>query len=67
MVVLERAVPMIVLMLTALLRRISPTHHKRSEIEEALRTHLAGYNGEKAVDFFLNYLKEGRYIIKGLD
>ncbi|ALC90839.1 hypothetical protein AM500_14360 [Bacillus sp. FJAT-18017] len=67
MVVLERAVPLILLMLEALLRRLPKTHHKRMEVEESYRTYSAGYNGEKAVDFYLKYLKEEKFsIFKGI-
>ncbi|RHW38047.1 NERD domain-containing protein [Neobacillus notoginsengisoli] len=67
MVVLERMVPLVILMLDALLRRINHNHPKRKEIEEAYRTHKAGYNGEKSVDYYMNFLDEGKFqIFKGI-
>ena len=67
MVVLERSIPIIIHMLEALLRRINHIHPKRKEIEEALRTYKAGYNGEKSVDYYLNFLNEEKFLIfKGI-
>ncbi|PLS17984.1 nuclease [Bacillus sp. M6-12] len=49
--------------LRALLRRLPRTHSKRDKIEEALARSMAGYNGEKAVDFYLRELPEQEYFI----
>ncbi|RDU35951.1 NERD domain-containing protein [Neobacillus piezotolerans] len=67
MIALERAIPLIILMLEALLRRLPNGHPKRKEVEESLRTQKAGYNGEKSVDYYLNFLDQGKFMIfKGL-
>ncbi|CEG26978.1 nuclease-related domain-containing protein [Bacillus sp. B-jedd] len=67
MVVLERAIPHIIPMIEALLRRLKHNHPKRKEIEESYRTYKAGYNGEKSVDYFLNFLDEEKFLIfKGI-
>ncbi|WP_053366369.1 nuclease-related domain-containing protein [Bacillus sp. FJAT-27245] len=64
---LERAIPLIILMLEALLRRLPGGHPKRKEVEDAYRTQKAGYNGEKSVDYYLNFLDEEKFMIfKGL-
>ncbi|WP_409275996.1 nuclease-related domain-containing protein [Neobacillus sp. SCS-31] len=67
MIALERAIPLIILMLEALLRRLPGGHPKRKDIEESLRTQKAGYNGEKSVDHYLNFLDQEKFMIfKGL-
>ncbi|WP_222928824.1 nuclease-related domain-containing protein [Neobacillus piezotolerans] len=67
LIALERAIPLIILMLEALLRRLPGGHPKRKDIEESLRTQKAGYNGEKSVDYYLNFLDQEKFMIfKGL-
>ncbi|WP_059170313.1 nuclease-related domain-containing protein [Bacillus sp. FJAT-27445] len=63
MIALERAIPLIILMLEALLRRLPTGHSKRKDIEEALRTQKAGFKGEKSVDYYLNFLDEEKFLI----
>ncbi|WP_209125534.1 nuclease-related domain-containing protein [Alkalihalobacillus sp. BA299] len=59
----QRSIPLKILKLEALLRRLPLEHPKRSQIKEALAKSLAGYNGEKAIDFHLSFLPEERYTI----
>ncbi|WP_409273872.1 nuclease-related domain-containing protein [Neobacillus sp. SCS-31] len=67
MIALERVIPLIILMLEALLRRLPSGHSRRKEVEESLRTQKAGYNGEKSVDYYLNFLDKEKFMIfKGL-
>ncbi|OJH16805.1 hypothetical protein BLX88_21920 [Bacillus obstructivus] len=44
-------------------RRISPSHQRRSMIEENLRREKAGYQGEKSLDYYLSFLSDRKYLI----
>ncbi|WP_274856834.1 nuclease-related domain-containing protein [Bacillus methanolicus] len=59
----ERTVPIKILMLEALLRRLSNDHPRRPEFEEELTRRWAGYRGELSLDYYLNFLPEDRYFI----
>ncbi|PLT32154.1 nuclease-related domain-containing protein [Bacillus sp. V5-8f] len=63
MIVKQRKVSIYIEKLQALLRRISPTHPKRKEIEETLSRSIAGHNGEKSIDYYINFLPEQKYFI----
>ncbi len=47
----------------ALKRRILRTHRKISEIEESYNNWMAGYRGEKSVDYYLGKLPGEEYLI----
>ena len=46
----------------ALLRRLSPSHPHYPRIERDYQKNIAGYKGEKSIDYFLSYLRE-EYLI----
>lgn len=50
--------PLNLLKLEALLRRIPSNHPKRRDIEEELAKSKAGFKGERSLQFFLDYLSE---------
>jgi hypothetical protein len=58
-----REVPLIILKLQALLRRVPPTHPKRASIQEDLAKYLAGFKGEQALDYYLSFLAQDTYQI----
>ncbi|UII56440.1 NERD domain-containing protein [Cytobacillus spongiae] len=59
----ERKVPVRILQLQALLRRLPASHSKRAEIEANLAKQLAGFKGEKSIDYYLTYLPSHSYTI----
>ncbi|MBN8193656.1 NERD domain-containing protein [Bacillus sp. NTK074B] len=63
MVEKERSIPRIILILQALLRRLSPQHPKRTVISEELGKRMAGFKGEEALDFILSFLEPKNYFI----
>ncbi|MCM3411650.1 nuclease-related domain-containing protein [Metabacillus litoralis] len=63
MIVKKREIPLIILKLQALLERIRPGHIKVPEIKNDLSKRLAGYKGEKAVDYQLSFLPEDNFYI----
>ncbi|XXM72132.1 nuclease-related domain-containing protein [Lysinibacillus sphaericus] len=63
MLVKERTIPWKVLKLQALLERLSPTYPKIPLLKENLSKSLAGYNGEKSIDYYLGFLSEKEYYI----
>ncbi|WP_209121434.1 nuclease-related domain-containing protein [Alkalihalobacillus sp. BA299] len=62
----NRKIPLKILKLKALLRRLAPNHPKRQYIEEELAKSIAGYNGEKAIDFHLSFLPHDYLILHDL-
>ncbi|UII55545.1 NERD domain-containing protein [Cytobacillus spongiae] len=58
MIIKHRSIPLRILKHEALLRRISNNHPKRIEIERNLTKNLAGYKGEKTIDYHLEHLKD---------
>ncbi|MGG0153142.1 nuclease-related domain-containing protein [Bacillus mycoides] len=63
MIVKERKMPVYLLQLDALLRRL-PTHHpKRNMVAENLAKFMAGYKGEQAIEYPLSFLSETEYSI----
>ncbi|MBM7662390.1 ribosomal protein L37AE/L43A [Bacillus mesophilus] len=58
-----REIPLIILKLQALLRRLPPSHPKRPLIQEDLAKYLAGFKGEQAVDYYLSFLPQDNYQI----
>jgi hypothetical protein len=59
----ERTIPRIILILQALLRRLSSQHSKRTVISEELGKRMAGFKGEEALDFTLSFLDPKKYSI----
>jgi len=59
----EWEVPIKLVKLEALDRRISSTHPKKAIINEELMKRRAGYNGEKSVDYHLSFLEDKKYHI----
>ncbi len=59
----ERTEPVKIHKLEALLRRLPPSHQKYPLIEKELAMCKAGYRGEQALDFYLEYLPEDDHII----
>lgn len=63
MIVKKREVPIRILQLQALLARLQADHPKIPEIKEQLSKRIAGYKGEKAVDYQLNGILEKEVFI----
>lgn len=63
MIVKERTVPIRIQKLEALIRRLPKNHPKRLQLEKELKSRYAGFNGEKALDFYLNKLPEREFFI----
>lgn len=58
-----RSIPLIILILEALLRRL-PKHHPRYlVIQDEHRRRVAGYKGEESLDFYLRSLPDKKYFI----
>lgn len=59
----QRKIPLIILKLEALLRRL-PSHHPwRAKIDEDLAKFKAGYRGEQALDYYLDTLPKNDFYI----
>lgn len=58
----ERLKPLFLQKQEALLRRLPKIHKLYPKIERDYKKSLAGYKGEKSIDYFLSYLKE-EYLI----
>ncbi|MEH7116572.1 nuclease-related domain-containing protein [Neobacillus vireti] len=63
MIIKERKIPLSILILEALCRRLSPNHPKYQEIQEELGRRRAGYQGEVAFDYYLRFLPKDKYMI----
>ncbi|MBO0961361.1 NERD domain-containing protein [Neobacillus sp. MM2021_6] len=63
MIIKARKVPLIILILLALLRRLPKNHDKRSQIMKELARRQAGYQGEESLDYYLCRLPEKDYMI----
>ncbi|MFC7785780.1 nuclease-related domain-containing protein [Rossellomorea sp. GCM10028870] len=59
----ERIIPRIILILQALLRRLPLNHPKLLLISEELGKRMAGFKGEKALDYTLSFLDPKKYYI----
>jgi ribosomal protein L37AE/L43A len=59
----KRSIPLSILKLQALLRRIPSTHPKFLMIKENLSKRLAGYKGEQSIDYPLSFLSEKDYYV----
>ncbi|MBV7507048.1 NERD domain-containing protein [Bacillus sp. sid0103] len=63
MVIKERTKPLILLILEALLRRLPYSHQKYQQIVEEHGRRLAGYLGEKSLDYYYRELPYQKYMI----
>jgi hypothetical protein len=59
----ERTIPLIILILEALLRRLPMSHSKYQQISEELGRRHAGYKGEEHLDFYYRSLPKEKYLI----
>ncbi|MFP5112837.1 NERD domain-containing protein [Bacillaceae bacterium C204] len=63
MIIKERAKPLIMLILEALLRRLPHNHQKYQQILVELGRRQAGYQGEKSLDYYYRELPHQKYMI----
>jgi Nuclease-related domain len=64
---IELKPPVIIKKLEVLLKRSSPTNHKRPQILESYRRFKAGFTGEQSLKYFYRYLpKDGLLFLPGL-
>jgi Nuclease-related domain len=64
---IELKPPVIIKKLEVLLKRSSPTSHKRPQILESYRRFKAGFTGEQSLQYFYRYLpKDGLLFLPGL-
>lgn len=57
MIIKDRTLPIIILVIDALLRRLPKNHKQRRYLEEYQSRMLAGYNGEKNLDYYLSLIR----------
>jgi Nuclease-related domain len=63
MIVKAKQFPLFLLKLQALSPRVRPHHIKQTFIKEDLARYLAGYKGEKAIEYYLSFLTDDEYYI----
>jgi hypothetical protein len=63
LIIKKRYIPLIILILEALLRRLIKTHPKRQIIMEDLEKWRSGFWGEESIDYYLSALPEKDYHI----
>lgn len=63
MIVKERKIPMKILKLEALLRRLPSKHLKRFHIEEELAISKAGFRGEQTIDYYFGFISKEDHLI----
>lgn len=63
MIIKPRFIPLIILILEALVRRLRKNHPKWQLISDELAGRWAGYRGEQSIDFYLHSLPEKEYHI----
>ncbi|HDR6309107.1 TPA: NERD domain-containing protein [Bacillus cereus] len=63
MIVKERKMPVHLLQLEVLLRRLPVPHPKKNVVAENLAKFMAGYKGEQAIEYPLSFLPETEYSI----
>jgi hypothetical protein len=63
LIVKERTIPLKLEVYDALMRRITLKHPKRNIIQEELSKIKAGFKGEKAIDYYLQFLPQDNYYI----
>ncbi|MCA1029482.1 NERD domain-containing protein [Bacillus timonensis] len=63
MIVKSREMPNKIKKIEALLKRLPPHHEKRPILEEHLVKSIAGYRGEKSLDYYLQFLEKETFSI----
>jgi hypothetical protein len=63
LIVKKRTIPIEIPKHKALLGRIHSNHPRIPEIEKNYKNKMAGYNGEKSLDFYLSLLSDSKYYI----
>ncbi|MEL3974515.1 nuclease-related domain-containing protein [Rossellomorea oryzaecorticis] len=63
MIVKSKQTPPLILKLQALSSRILPHHIKHSFIKDDLARYLAGFKGEKSIEYYLSFLPDEEYYI----
>ncbi|WP_212971619.1 nuclease-related domain-containing protein [Bacillus sp. J14TS2] len=63
MIMKSRTKPLALKKMEAIMKRVSENHWNRKEIETEYKTRLAGYHGEKTVDYHLSLLNPNNYLI----
>lgn len=63
MILKEHEIPELILKLEALLLRIPIKHPKKAAITDELKMRMAGFQGEKSIDYPLSFLPEKDYYI----
>jgi len=63
LIIKERSIPLRLLILQALLRRLPLSHEKYQQISEEAGRRSAGYQGEKALDYYYRSLPQQKYMI----
>lgn len=63
MIIKERKIPIRILMLEALERRLPLNHSKTGKIKEDLAKRKAGFHGEESLDYYLKKLPQKEYLI----
>jgi hypothetical protein len=63
LVIKERAIPLKLLILGAILRRLPYSHKQYKDILDEFKRREAGYSGEKSLDFYFRSLPEEKYMI----
>jgi ribosomal protein L37AE/L43A len=63
MIVKAKQIPPVILKLQALSPRVPPHHNKHSFIKDDLARYLAGYKGEKSIEYYLSFLPDEEYYI----
>ena len=63
MIMKDRTIPLKILILVAILRRLPWSHAKFQKIKEELARRLAGFEGEKSLDFYFRELPKEKYLI----
>ncbi|WP_164669331.1 nuclease-related domain-containing protein [Virgibacillus doumboii] len=61
-----RDIPREMLQTEALSRRLAPRHFKKNDVDQDAKNLRAGYNGEKSLDFTLNFLGGSYHILHNL-
>ncbi|KRG09590.1 hypothetical protein ACA29_22830 [Lederbergia galactosidilytica] len=63
MIMKPRTKPLALIKMEAIIRRVSGDHWNREKIEKEYKTRLAGYQGEKTVDYHVSLLNPNTYLV----
>ncbi|GIN87264.1 hypothetical protein J6TS2_36500 [Heyndrickxia sporothermodurans] len=63
MIIKSRGLPIRILKGEALQNRLPKNHEKQADIERDLKIRWKGYSGEQSLDYFLQFLPRGKYLI----